>query len=95
MNLELANQDRGRGTEPVAAFRRLEDHLGAVGALPCPIEAGGINSLVPLQVAAALKRPVVDADGMGRAFQNSICRPFTSLGFRAHRRALPANLTTS
>ena len=57
-----------RGTEPVAAFSRLEGHLGAVGALPCPIEAGGINSLVPLQVAAALKRPMVDADGMGRAF---------------------------
>lgn len=69
-----------RGTEPVAAFRRLEDHLGAVGALPCPIEAGGINSLVPLQVAAALKRPVVDADGMGRAFPELYMQTFHIFG---------------
>jgi DUF917 family protein len=32
------------------------------------IEAGGLNSTVPLGVAAALDMPIVDADGMGRAF---------------------------
>ena len=69
-----------RGTEPVAAFSRLEGHLGAVGALPCPIEAGGINSLVPLQVAAALKRPMVDADGMGRAFPELYMQTFHIFG---------------
>lgn len=69
-----------RGTEPVAAFRRLEEHLGAVGALPCPIEAGGINSLVPLQVAATLNRPVVDADGMGRAFPELYMQTFHIFG---------------
>ncbi len=69
-----------RGTEPVGAFQRLADHLGAVGALPCPIEAGGINSMVPLQVAAALSRPVVDADGMGRAFPELYMQTFHIAG---------------
>ena len=31
-------------------------------------EIGGANSIVPLVVAAKLGLPVVDADGMGRAF---------------------------
>ena len=33
-----------------------------------PIEAGGVNSLLPLALAARLGLPVIDADGMGRAF---------------------------
>jgi DUF917 family protein len=33
-----------------------------------PIEAGGMNSMMPLVVALRLGIPVVDADGMGRAF---------------------------
>ena len=33
-----------------------------------PIEAGGVNSLLPLVTGAKLGLPVVDADGMGRAF---------------------------
>jgi DUF917 family protein len=65
-----------RGTEPLQAFQRLRDYLGAPDALPCPIEAGGINSMVPLQVAALLKCPVVDADGMGRAFPELYMQTF-------------------
>lgn len=33
-----------------------------------PIEAGGINSTIPLVLAARRSLPLVDADGMGRAF---------------------------
>jgi DUF917 family protein len=33
-----------------------------------PIEAGGLNSTTPFIVAATLGLPLVDADGMGRAF---------------------------
>src|SRR5438477_11581282 len=33
-----------------------------------PIECGGINSTMPLVVAARTGLPVIDADGMGRAF---------------------------
>lgn len=56
------------GDEPTRAFLALEQHLGVTNAFPCPIEAGGINSLIPVAVAAQLGRPLVDADGMGRAF---------------------------
>ncbi len=56
------------GDEPTRAFLALEQHLGLTDALPCPIEAGGINSLIPVVVAAQLGRSLVDADGMGRAF---------------------------
>lgn len=38
-----------------------------VAALFC-IEAGGLNSVVPFVAAARLGLPIVDADGMGRAF---------------------------
>ena len=69
-----------RGTEAISAFQRLEEHLGMRGAFPCPIEAGGINSLVPIQVAARLKRPVVDADGMGRAFPELYMQTFHIYG---------------
>ncbi|WP_158891120.1 DUF917 domain-containing protein [Amycolatopsis anabasis] len=57
-----------RGTEPVAALRALEDRLGRAAAATMPIECGGINSMIPLLVGARTGLPVVDADGMGRAF---------------------------
>lgn len=57
-----------RGTEAVAALRGLERHLGRSADATMPIECGGINSMMPLVVAARTGLPVVDADGMGRAF---------------------------
>jgi DUF917 family protein len=33
-----------------------------------PIEIGGLNSMMPIMAAARLNLPLVDADGMGRAF---------------------------
>ena len=33
-----------------------------------PIEAGGVNSMLPIAAAARLGLPMVDVDGMGRAF---------------------------
>ena len=56
------------GTEPVLALRALERHLGVRADATMPIECGGINSMIPLVVGARLGLPVVDADGMGRAF---------------------------
>lgn len=52
----------------VQAVRRIEQLLGRPVAAVMPIEAGGINATLPLVVGAQLDRPVVDADGMGRAF---------------------------
>jgi len=57
-----------RGTEPIEAFEALEQHTGKDAYATMSIEAGGLNSTVPLGVAAALDLPIVDADGMGRAF---------------------------
>ncbi|MBF6060011.1 DUF917 domain-containing protein [Nocardia terpenica] len=57
-----------RGTEAALALRTLERHLGRRADATMPIECGGSNSMVPLLVGAQLGLPVVDADGMGRAF---------------------------
>ncbi|MFF0250137.1 DUF917 domain-containing protein [Streptosporangium sandarakinum] len=52
----------------VAALRALERHVGRTVDAVMPIECGGLNSMMPFVVAAQLGLPVVDADGMGRAF---------------------------
>lgn len=57
-----------QGMEAAESFRRLERHLGKTAYATMPIEAGGVNSMIPLVVALRLGIPVVDADGMGRAF---------------------------
>ena len=56
------------GDEAVKSLRALEEHLGRKAFATMPIESGGINSTMPLVVGAKLGLPVVDADGMGRAF---------------------------
>lgn len=56
------------GDEAILAFQKLEAYLGKKIYATFPIEAGGINSMLPLVLAAKLGLPVVDADGMGRAF---------------------------
>jgi len=56
-------------TEQVGlAVATLTRHLGLeVTHIACD-EAGGVNSLIPFVAAAELGLPLVDADGMGRAF---------------------------
>lgn len=56
------------GHETVASLRALESYLGRRAYATMPIECGGLNSTMPLVVGARLGLPVVDADGMGRAF---------------------------
>jgi len=56
------------GNELIASFKRLEAHLGKTAYATMPIEAGGMNSMMPLVVGLRLGIPVVDGDGMGRAF---------------------------
>ena len=57
-----------QGEEIVIALRKLEKFLGRqVDGLLCG-EAGGINSTTPFVAAAATGLPLVDGDGMGRAF---------------------------
>ncbi|HEY1824192.1 MAG TPA: DUF917 domain-containing protein [Trebonia sp.] len=68
------------GREPLAALRKLESHLGATAAATMPIECGGINSTIPLLVGATGGLPVVDADGMGRAFPELQMETFSVYG---------------
>jgi len=57
-----------RGDEATAAFETLERSMGQEAFATMSIEAGGLNSTIPIAVAAALDIPLVDADAMGRAF---------------------------
>ncbi|KMW60271.1 N-methylhydantoinase (ATP-hydrolyzing) [Candidatus Rhodobacter oscarellae] len=52
----------------IASMERAEKELGRKFNCIVPLEAGGINATIPLVVAARLGLPVVDGDGMGRAF---------------------------
>src|SRR3954453_19423806 len=56
------------GEEPIVAFQLVEKYLGKKIFGTFPIEAGGVNSMLPFALAARLGLPVIDADGMGRAF---------------------------
>ena len=53
-----------------------------------PIEAGGVNSMLPIAAAARLGLPLVDADGMGRAFPELQMVTFTMAGYSATPMAL-------
>ena len=57
-----------KGDEALHACRVLEKHLGKKAYATMPIEAGGMNSTIPISVAATIGIPLIDADGMGRAF---------------------------
>ena len=52
----------------IRAFEALGDYLGSELTHTISIEAGGLNSTTPFVVAASSGIPLVDADGMGRAF---------------------------
>ena len=56
------------GPEFRDALRTLEDHLGGKIAAVHGLEAAGANALIPVAAAAWSGLPLVDADGMGRAF---------------------------
>jgi DUF917 family protein len=72
-----------RGTAAELSLRALEGHLGVAATATMPVECGGINSMIPLTVAAASGLPVVDADGMGRAFPELHMETFSVYGVPA------------
>ena len=53
-----------------------------------PIEAGGVNSMLPIAACARLGLPLVDVDGMGRAFPELQMVTFTIGGISASPMAL-------
>jgi len=64
----IMNERIPSGEETLKSLSALEKHLGRKADATMPIESGGINSTMPFNVAARRGLPVVDADGMGRAF---------------------------
>ncbi|MBO8167865.1 MAG: DUF917 domain-containing protein [Thermoanaerobacteraceae bacterium] len=56
------------GEEIFRAFEGLKSYLNRDIYATVPIEAGGVNSMIPIAVAAQLGLPLIDCDGMGRAF---------------------------
>jgi hypothetical protein len=57
-----------KGDEDYRSLRAVEAASGQPVDAIIPGEIGGANSMAPLAVAAMADLPVVDADGMGRAF---------------------------
>ncbi|HEX4240233.1 MAG TPA: DUF917 domain-containing protein [Steroidobacteraceae bacterium] len=64
----------------VELLRRFERFVGRKVTHLIACELGGANSIVPLVVAAACRLPVVDGDGMGRAFPESQMMTFPIYG---------------
>lgn len=79
------------GKEATAGLRRLEDIMGRRIDAVLPIEIGGGNGLAPFIAAAEMGIPVVDCDGMGRAFPESQMAIFNIRGLSA----CPSVLTAS
>ena len=56
------------GPATLHGLRKVEEIIGKKFDAVMPIEAGGVNATIPLVVSALSGLPVIDADGMGRAF---------------------------
>jgi DUF917 family protein len=57
-----------RAAEYERVLQELERFTGVTYDFVCPAEAGGLNAVTPFATAAPRGIPVIDADGMGRAF---------------------------
>ena len=71
------------GTEFIGAVNALSSYLGAKPVALMPIEAGGLNTLLPIATAAEMGLPVIDADSMRRAFPQIEMTVFTLAGIKA------------
>lgn len=77
------------GREALQGLRKLEEITGRRVDAVFPVEIGGSNGLAPLLLALRAGLPVVDCDGMGRAFPESQMVIFNIRG----QKAAPAILT--
>lgn len=68
MGAPTVGVEKIRGTESFRAVRAMEAHVGHRATALISGEVGGSNSLEPVVAASLAGLPVVDADGMGRAF---------------------------
>jgi DUF917 family protein len=68
MGAPTVGVEKVRGTESYRAVRAIEKHTGEQATALISGEIGGSNSLEPVIPASLARLPVVDGDGMGRAF---------------------------
>lgn len=76
------------GTEYQTLYDTVSTFYGKPIYAFMPIEAGGVNSMLPIAAAARLGLPLVDCDGMGRAFPELQMVTFTIGGGSATPMAL-------
>jgi len=76
------------GAEAEHALRAVEKAVGKPACAILPAEIGGINALLPIVLAANTGLPVIDADGMGRAFPELQMVTFNVFGNPASPAAL-------
>jgi DUF917 family protein len=84
----VSNEKIGRGDECLRAVEVIEDYLGRPAAALVTDEIGGSNALEPMIVAALKDIPVIDADGMGRAFPEVQMTTFYIYGLDPYPTAL-------
>ena len=87
----IMNEKVSSGTEALTALRILEEYVGRKADALIAFEAGGFNSLIPVMLASQLKLPVLDADGMGRAFPEMQMETFSIYGVSATPLTLAGN----
>lgn len=71
------------GDEIGLALTKYQQRIGRKVDAIIPFEAGGINSMVPIILAAEYGLPVLDGDGMGRAFPQLEMETFNVYGVSA------------
>ncbi|MDE2949376.1 MAG: DUF917 domain-containing protein [Chloroflexota bacterium] len=71
------------GDDIVRAFQALGKYTGRAPRATMSVESGGMNSIRPIYLAARLGIPVVDCDGMGRAFPEIQMTVLTAYGISA------------
>lgn len=79
----IGSEKLPNGVEGVHAVRLLEDYADVKADALIAAEIGGGNGLVPLLTALHMEIPVVDADGMGRAYPETQMMTFSIYGISA------------
>jgi DUF917 family protein len=84
----VSNEKIERGDECLRALDVIEDYLGHKAVAVVTDEIGGSNALEPMIVGALKDIPVLDGDGMGRAFPEVQMTTFFIYGLRPYPTAL-------
>jgi DUF917 family protein len=77
--LERITLDR----ELAVAYKAMQHWMGRPVKAILSVEIGGMNSVIPFAVAAEMGLPVIDGDGMGRAYPEAQLVTFTLYGHGA------------